>query len=183
MESSAAVRGSVIVAVDRRVAHAHLPAGVDAMRKQRIGRSGRRLASAAAGVGDVDLSERAGAVGGWTRRPSPLNHTLLPPVAVTTRVAASLPALVRFWMICGATVSEASASQAPLGSPRLTTQFLPVAASAQAGVTVSTSWKRTVVLRASASARASCSPACMRLGRGADLRVLHPDDEVRQRRS
>lgn len=92
-------------------------------------------------------------------RPRPLNITLAWPAATT---ALSVPSADgRTWMMRGATVSEATLSHAPEGSSRLTTQLLPAVESAQEAVTVVVSWKRAVVLRLTASARARKSPFWM----------------------
>src|ERR1051325_5316406 len=98
-------------------------------------------------------------------RPSPVKITVL---AVLTVAGAFVPAItafgvpsapLRFWIASGAAVSEGFTSHRPVGSWRLTIQFVPVSASAHAAVSVSTSWKRTGALRRRASARANCSPA------------------------
>src|ERR671915_1413306 len=124
-----------------------VPPELMVMRRQRIGSSPAAVLQAPLfGLVMSIWVNAAGAVGGWISRPRPLNHTLLPPVAVTTAFGEP-SALARFWMICGASVSEASCWHAPLASVRLTTQFLPVVDNAQAEVRLSTSWKRTVVLR------------------------------------
>ena len=84
-----------------------------------------------------------------------------PPVADTvTFVVPSLPDC--FWMIRGAVVSDGATSHCEVGSARLTTQLSEPVESAQPEVRLLTSWKRTLVLRRTASVRARFSP-CSRL--------------------
>ena len=85
-------------------------------------------------------------------RPVPLKVMGDCPAATTTLLEPSSPDLV--WMMRGATVSEAAVLQAPVGSSRLMTQLVPVVLTAHEADIASVSWKRTRVLRLTASARA-----------------------------
>src|SRR2546421_9303980 len=76
------------------------------------------------------------------RRPIPLKETL-EKLELMSALAEPSWAL-RFWMICGAVVSEGATSHPEEGSTRLTTQFVPVADSTQVAPSESTRLNCTV---------------------------------------
>ena len=88
------------------------------------------------GFGRVGLA----AAGSGVTRPIPLKVMVVtgaPPDPASTSTLLDPSAAERIWMMRGAATSDTAASQAPVGSSRLTTQLLPEADSAQAAVALS----------------------------------------------